>query len=116
MNDNKKNLIDSFIEKYDEYNSKKKVKVETYYRPSKAKSIFGFVFCLIFFLILLRIFHFSVIYLVIFIGDLVCLLYFGLNLFTKNGFVVKQKFSVPEEYLMEDEEQEENNDEENEEE
>lgn len=106
MND-KKNIIDSFLDKYDELESKKKVKVETYYRPSKGKCIFGFIFCLIFLLILLRIFHFSIVYMFIFIGDILCLIYFGLNLFTKNGFVVKQKFSVPEEYLVQDEEEEE---------
>lgn len=104
MND-KKNIIDSFLDKYDELESKKNVKVETYYRPSKGKCIFGFVFCLIFLLILLRIFHFSIVYMFIFIGDLLCLIYFGLNLFTKNGFVVKQKFSVPEKYLTQNEEE-----------
>lgn len=103
MND-KKNLIDSFLDKYEEMGAKKKVNIETYYRPSKVKSIFGFIFCLIFFLILLGIFHFSIVYMVIFIGDIVCLLYFGINLFTKNGFVIKQKYSVPEEYLVKDKE------------
>lgn len=107
MNDNKKNLFDKFLDTYDNLSSKKKVNVETYYRPSKAKCIFGFIFCLIFLLILLRIFHFSIIYLVIFIGDLICLLYFGLNLFTEKGFVVKQKHYVPEEYLVQDDDEEE---------
>lgn len=106
----KKNLIDNFLDKYDEYSAKKKVNVETYYRPSKVKCIFGFIFCLVFFLILLRIFHFSIIYLVIFIGDLVCLLYFGLNLFTEKGFVVKQKYYVSEEYLTQANEEQDDND------
>ena len=97
-----KNIFDSFLDKYDEYSSKKKVKIETYYKPSKLKCIFGFVFCLIFFLILLRIFKFSVVYLVIFIGDLLCLGYFSLNLFTKKGFSIKHKYLVPEEYLIEE--------------
>ncbi len=103
MKDNK-NIIDSFLDKYEEIGSKKKVNVETYYRPSTGKCIFGFIFCLIFLLILLRIFHFSIVYMFIFIGDIICLLYFGLNLFTKKGFVIRQKHSVPEEYLIQEQE------------
>lgn len=104
MEDNNKNIFDSFLDKYEEMNSKKKVNVETYYRPSKAKSIFGFIFSLIFMFILIRIFVLNIIFLFIFIGDLLCLLYFGLNLFTKNGFVVKQKYYVSEEYLTQKDE------------
>lgn len=100
---NKKNVLDSFLDKYEEINSTKKVDVETYYRPSKAKSIFGFIFCLIFMIILIRIFTFNIVFFVIFFGDLMCLIYFGLNLFTKNGFVIKQKYRVSEDYLKEDE-------------
>ena len=107
MNGNK-NVFDNFLEKYDEYSSKKKVNVETYYRPSKVKCIFGFIFCLIFMLILIRIFAFNMVFLFIFVGDLLCLVYFGLNLFTKKGFAIKQKFSVPEDYLVQEEEIEEN--------
>jgi hypothetical protein len=102
MND-KKNILDKFLDGYDELNSRKKVNVETYYRPSKGKCIFGFIFCLMFMLILIRIFTFSIVFFFIFIGDLICLIYFGLNLFTKNGFVIKQKHLVPEEYLESDE-------------
>ena len=106
MNNNK-NIFDKFLDKYDDLNSKKKVNVETYYRPSKGKCIFGFIFCLIFLLILIRIFTFSIVYMFIFVGDIVCLLYFGLNLFTKRGFIVKQKYYVPEEYLKNDEDKQE---------
>ena len=56
MKDNKKNVFDTFLEKYDEYSSRKKVDIETYYRPEKGKCIFGFVFCLLFFLILIRVY------------------------------------------------------------
>ena len=49
MKDKKKNVFDTFLEKYDEYSSRKHVELEEYYRPSKAKCIFGFVFCLIFY-------------------------------------------------------------------
>lgn len=107
MKDNDKNIIDSFLDKYEELNSKKKVNIETYYRPSKAKSIFGFIFCLIFMIILIRIFIFSIVFFVIFFGDLMCLIYFGLNSFTEKGFVIKQKYRVPEHYLKQEEEQEE---------
>lgn len=111
-NDKKNNLLDNFLEKYEQIGSVKKVNVETYYRPSKPKCIFGFIFCLIFFLILIRIFTFSIVYFVIFFGDLIILTYFGLNLFTKRGFVIKQKHYVPKEYVTEDEEQEEEKNEE----
>lgn len=106
MNDDKKNILDNFLEKYEQMSSKKKVNVETYYRPSKAKCIFGFIFCLIFLIILIRIFTFNIVFFVIFFGDLICLTYFSLNLFTKKGFVVKHKYYVPEEYIKQNEEQE----------
>ena len=109
MKDNKKNVFDTFLEKYDEYSSKKHVELEEYYRPSKAKCIFWFVFCLIFFLIILRLFTFSIVYFVIFFGVLICLLYYGINLFTKKGFVLKKKYRVPEEYLKQYNEEEYNN-------
>ena len=109
MKDKKKNVFDTFLEKYDEYSSRKHVELEEYYRPSKAKCIFGFVFCLIFFLIILRLFTFSIVYFVIFFGVLICLLYYGINLFTKKGFVFKKKYRVPEEYLKQYNEEEYNN-------
>ena len=107
MNDDKKNILDNFLEKYEQMSSKKKVNVETYYRPSKAKCIFGFIFCLIFLIILIRIFTFNIVFFVIFFGDLFCLIYFGLNSFTQKGFVIKQKYSVPEKYLIQEEQKEE---------
>lgn len=109
MKDGNKNVFDTFLEKYDEYSSRKHVDFEEYYRPSKTKSIFGFVFCLIFFLIILRLFTFSIVYFVIFFGVLICLLYYGVNLFTKNGFVIKKKYRVPEEYLKQSEDDDYNN-------
>lgn len=104
MKDNKKNLFDTFLEKYDEYSCKKKVDIETYYRPSKGQCIFGFGFSLLFFLIFIRVFTFSIIFFVILIGDLLCLLYFGVNLFTKKGLVIRRKHSVPEEFVRDHEE------------
>ena len=109
MKDGKKNVFDTFLEKYDEYSSKKRVDIETYYRPSKGKCIFGFGFCLILFLILVRFFHLSIVYFVILIGVLVCLMYYGLNLFTKKGFIIKKKHNIPEEYLVNNEEDNYNN-------
>ena len=106
MKDDKKNIVDSFLDKYEEMSSKKKVNIETYYRPSKAKCIFGFIFCLIFMLILIRIFTINIVFFVIFFGDMACLIYFGLNLFTEKGFVIKEKYRVPEEYLIQEEAEE----------
>lgn len=103
MKDGKKNLFDTFLEKYDEYSSKRRVDIETYYRPSKGKSIAGFIFTLILFFILIRFFQFSIVYFVILIGVLLYLVYYALNLFTKKGFVIKKKHSVPEEYLRDEE-------------
>ena len=109
MKDGKKNLFDTFLEKYDEYSSKKNVDIETYYRPSKGKSIFGFIFCLIMFIILIRFFHVSIVYFVILIGVLIILIYYALNLFTKKGFIIKKKHSIPEKYLISEDEEDYNN-------
>lgn len=109
MKNGNKNVFDTFLEKYDEYASKRSVEIEEYYRPSKLKCIFGFGFSLVFFIIMLGLFNFSIIYFVILIGTILCLLYYGLNLFTEKGFVVKKKYSVPEEYLKNDEDDDYNN-------
>ena len=101
MNNNEKNIVDKFLDKYDQLESKKKVDVKTYYRPPVGKCIIGFIFCLVFFIILLGLFNFSMVYLVVFFGNLFGLVYFGLNLFSKKGFVLTMKHRVSKEYIDE---------------
>lgn len=82
--DKYKKVLKNILEK-DEIVEQEKI----YYRPSKFKTIFGFSFSLIIMIILLRMgFQLTVIYLTLFLGDLVILAYYALNLFTKEGFLL----------------------------
>ena len=83
-----KKFIKNILEK-DEIVEHKKV----YYKPSKIKLIFGFIFSLIIMIILLRIgFQFTMMYLLIFLGDLVILSYSNLLFFYKNAIIITVLF------------------------
>ena len=82
------NLFDKFIERYDNINDRNQ---RTEYRritkkPSKFESVVGFIFTLVILVILIRFFSPTKMYFVIFIGNLVIMAYYGVNLFTKKGF------------------------------
>ena len=94
MKNNERNIFDKFLDNYSKLEDNTKIEIIAYHRPSLVKCIFGFIFSLIFFLILLRIFTFSFMYFILFFGDLIILIYFGLNLFTARGFVIPVKYRV----------------------
>lgn len=95
-----KKFIKNILEK-DEIVEHKKV----YYKPSKIKLIFGFIFSLIIMIILLRIgFQFTMMYLLIFLGDLVILSYYVINLFTKEGILLPKYVKVKKDSSSKEEE------------
>ncbi len=99
-------LVDKFLDSYDSYNQKKgQTKIVTVYvRPTKFKSIVGFIFCLIFFVLLITMFTFNLFYFLMLLGSLAATIYYGINLFTPNGIGLPKSFEVPieEENLQED--------------
>ena len=78
-----KKIFKEILEK--DMSQKKKV----FYKPSKLKCIIGFIFTLfILIMLLLSGFNFSMVYLLVFFGDFIILVFFSLNLFTKEGFLL----------------------------
>ena len=93
MNKNDKNIIDNFLDIYENLineKSQKKYKV-IYKKPSKIKCIFNFGFCLLFMIILIPMFSFTFMYMLLFLGDLIILIYYGINLFTKRGLLLPKR-------------------------
>ncbi len=86
-NKDDKNIIDKFLEGYTvaNRNVSNTTYKKSYQKPSKFKCIFGFIFSLIVFIILIRVFRTSILFFFILIGDLLCLIFYGVNLFTKKG-------------------------------
>ena len=81
-----KNRLDMFLEGLTKEGNKKIIYEKVYIRPTKFKSIIGFIASLIFFIILLGLFTFSVMYFVLLIGNILILLFFSINTFTEKGF------------------------------
>lgn len=96
MDNNEKNVVDKFLDGYEYANNERTVYKRVYQRPSKFKAICGFIFCLIFFIILVRFFVFKVLYFVILLFDIAVLSYYGINLFTKNGIGLPKTIEVRE--------------------
>ncbi len=97
MNNKKdKNLVDMFLDGYsvanDESSNMKYKKI--YRKPSKVKCIIGFIFCLLILIILIRHFVFKLIFFLILIGDILILLFYGINLFTKKGWGLPKYIKV----------------------
>lgn len=86
----KKNKMPGFIKKILENSKPPKEYERVYYKPQKWKSLIGFVFSLIFLGALLFVFSFNVniYFIILFIGVVVVCAYYGINLFTKSGFLL----------------------------
>lgn len=56
-------------------------------KPSKFKSIMGFIFsvCVLLFIIIFMKFQLNAFFLLVVLIDILCIIYFGLNLFTEKG-------------------------------
>lgn len=92
MDKKDKNIVDKFLDLYEKEDNYRYKKI--YVRPSKFKSIVGFIFSLIFLILLFTLFTPKPIYFVLLLGDLLIVLYYGCNLFTKNGIGLPKKVLV----------------------
>ncbi len=101
--DKDKNIIDKFLEGYAQANesSKQETYKRIYQKPTKFKCIVGFIFSSLIMLVLIRIFKFNFMFFLIFFGDLLVLIYYSLNLFTKKGFALP-KYVKRDEYTDND--------------
>lgn len=98
-----KNNLDRFLEGLTSEGNKKIAYDKVYERPSKAKSVIGFIISLIVLVILIGLFTLSVMYFVLIIGDVLLLVFFGVNAFTDKGIGLPKTIA----YVVEDEEPEE---------
>ena len=106
-------FFDKIIDAYDKYATKKTEYRKYVVKPSKAKCIFGFLFSLVFFFIILSLFSFNLTYFIFFFGSLAVVLYYGINLFTEKGIGIVHTVEVPiEEEVDEDEESQDDSEEE----
>jgi len=108
-NNGNKNIVDKFLDAYESQNTKNVEYVRTFKRPSKVKSIFGFIVSLIFFVILIRLFTLQIVYFFLLIGDVLILIFYGINVFTKKGIglpkmVVKENENIENDIINKDEE------------
>ena len=95
-----KNNLDLFLEGLTEEGRKKIVYEKTYVRPSKAKSIFGFILSLATLIILVGLLTFNVMYFVLLIGNILILIFFSINTFTEKGLGLPRTIA----YVLDDEE------------
>ncbi len=98
MNDKNKNIVDKFLDIYDEQNSNGAQYQKIYVRPSKTASFIGFVVSLFIFIIILSIFSLNIMFFLMFFICLGVLLYYGINLFTKKGIGLPRTIVVPKKY------------------
>lgn len=96
MDNKEKNIVDKFLDKYETITNNQVRYKKVYQRPSKVKSLMGFVFWGILFVLLLFMFVFSLLYLVIMILVFLAVLYYGINLFTEKGFGLPKRVPVDE--------------------
>lgn len=96
MNNKERNIIDKFLDSYEKSSNTKKSYVKIYQRPSKLKSLLGFIFSLLCFIVLIRLFVFKVLYFVILIFNLLILLFYSINLFTEKGIGIPKNIEVKE--------------------
>ena len=101
MNQGRNNL-DRFLEGLTQEGNKKIYYEKVYERPSKARSIIGFIISLIVLIIIIGLFTLSVMYFVILIVNILLLVFFGVNTFTEKGIGLPK--TIP--YVIEEEEPE----------
>jgi len=101
MNQDKNNL-DRFLEGLTTEGNKKIHYEKIYVRPSKLKSVIGFIASLIFLIIMIGLFTLSVMYFVLLIGTVLILVFFSVNAFTEKGLGLPKTIA----YVEEEEEEE----------
>lgn len=88
------NKIDEFLKKVEINGQKKENYVVIYERPSKIKAFFGFIMSLVVLIACILLLLHSFLGILITLVDLVIVIYYGSNLFTKNGFGLYKKVKV----------------------
>lgn len=88
------NKIDEFLKQVETNGQEKENYVLIYERPSKIKSFFGFIISLIVLIACIFLLLYTLLGILITLIDLIILIYYGSNLFTRNGFGLYKKVKV----------------------
>ena len=99
----KNNLIDRFLNFYKESSKDDVEYIKVYKRPNKIKCAFMFAFTLFIIVILFRFFLTpNIMFALIFIVDLTVCIYYGYNLFSKNGYAIGRTVAVKKEEIKDE--------------
>lgn len=87
MKNDEKNIVDKFLDGYENLNDESNRKVRVYQKPTKFVCIrnFGLGIAILFILLFVFGFHLNLGYILFLLVDLVVVLFYGINLFTKDG-------------------------------
>ena len=87
MKNGEKNIVDKFLDGYEDLNNQPNNKVRVYQKPTKFVCIRNFILGIAILFVLLFVFgfHTSFGYILFFLADLIVVLFYGINLFTKDG-------------------------------
>ena len=88
------NKIDEFLKKVEINGQEKENYVVIYERPSKIKAFFGFIISLVVLIACILLLLHSFLVILITLVDIDIVIYYGSNLFTKNGFGLYKNVKV----------------------
>ena len=96
-NENEKNVVDKFLDKYEEVGVTRPDKVRVYKKPSKFICIRNFIISVLILFVMLFVFgfHKSLSYVLFLLADLCIALFYGINLFTKDGIALTTYVNKP---------------------
>lgn len=92
-----KDKVDEFLKKMEMSGQEEEKYIIIYKRPSKIKAVLGFIASVLVLIACLLLLLHSFLGILITLGDLVIVVYYGSNLFTENGFGHYEKVRVIEE-------------------
>ena len=87
MDPNEKNVVDKFLDAYEDINNSRPKKVRVYKRPSKIKCIlyFGMSVLILLFVLITIGFYLNLPFIIFLLVDIGVGAFYGYNLFSKNG-------------------------------
>jgi len=88
------NIVDKFLDRVEKEANKKIVYQRVYMRPSKVKSVIGFIVSLICFIVMIGLFSFTIFFWVLFLLNIVLLLFYAVNAFTEKGIALPKTIAV----------------------
>lgn len=96
MDKKDKNIVDKFLDNYEAISNNRVRYKRIYQKPSKFKSIIGFIFSIILTIMMLLMFVAKLMYFVLLLGVILTGVYYGINLFTEKGIGLPKRIPINE--------------------